>query len=91
MLVLNHFVGERSRFIESKEGYTYIPKTIEERTSFKVLSYISSQEMTRWNRSMESCLVKMKTDPTDDWESDYVDFDRLVQKYIDHFVSTRNS
>lgn len=40
---------------------------------------------------MESCLVKMKTDPTDDWESDYVDFDRLVQKYIDHFVSTRNS
>lgn len=57
----------------------------EERISNKLLTFINSNEMSRWNLHVKRITRSLKKDPSDDYDTDYVDVDSLLNMYLDYF------
>ena len=47
---LNHLLKDSDKFLESKEGFTYVPKKVEEGVTQKVLTFLPSHEVSRWGK-----------------------------------------
>lgn len=41
---------DRQKFVESKEGFTYMNKTLEEKISPRLLTFMLAPELLKWNK-----------------------------------------
>ena len=58
----------------------------EERASSKLLTFVLPTDMTKWNMTVKRIIKKIKKDPSDDFDTEYVDVDALLKMYADWFV-----
>jgi len=56
----NLLCREKRSFLESKEGFTYVRQTSEERISSKLLNFLMPTEMTKWQMKIKRTLKKIK-------------------------------
>ena len=42
--------------------------------------------MTKWNMTVKRLIKKIKKDPADDYDTEYVDVDALLKMYCDWFT-----
>lgn len=76
---------DRKNFQESKEGFTYMQQKIEERISSKLLTFVLPTDMTKWNMMVKRIIKSIKRNETDDFDTEYVDVDALLNMYVDYF------
>ena len=57
----------------------------EERVSNKLLTFIQTTDQTKWNMMVKRIIKKIKRDPTDDHDTEYVDVDQLLTMYVNYF------
>jgi hypothetical protein len=82
----------RKKLLESKEGYTYIPLFIEERTSPKVLPFIAPADLaSTWIPKVGKLAKRIKTTALDETDVDYIDFDLLLTFYLEEYRNFRRS
>ena len=77
---------DRRQFQDSKEGFTYMMQKAEERASAKLLTFVLPTDMTKWNMTVKRIVKKIKKDPSDDFDTEYVDVDALLKMYTDWFM-----
>lgn len=76
----------RNSFQESKEGFSYLQQKIEEtRVQGKVLSWMDVKQMYEWNQKVRAMIVSIKRDPSDEFDTEYVDVDLLLFMYCKEF------
>lgn len=76
---------EKRNFQESKEGFTYMLQKVEERFTSKLLPFVLPTDLTKWNLLVKRTIKKIKRDPGDEYDTEYVDVDTLLSMYIDEF------
>lgn len=76
---------ERRNFQESKEGFTYMMQKNEERITGKLLPFQQPSDTTKWNSSVKRIIKSLKKNESDDFDTDYVDVDALLNLYIEYF------
>ena len=70
---------ERSLYVESKEGHTYIRAQLEDKISTRAMgAFITTQEHAKWTHKIRKITKKMKQDPKDDYDTDFVDIDVII-------------
>lgn len=47
--------------------------------------------MTKWNMAIQRFVIKIKLDPMDDFDQDYIDVDILLHKYLELFLNTKKT
>ena len=57
----------------------------EERVSQKLLTFVLPTDMTKWNMTVKRIIKKIKRDPNDDYDTEYVDVDQLLGMYVEWF------
>jgi len=57
----------------------------EERISQKLLTFVLPTDMTKWNMTVKRIIKKIKRDPSDDYDTEYVDVDQLLGMYVEWF------
>ena len=67
--------SDRSSFIESKEGYTYVTYQIQERVSLIVLNFLPPSDTSKWGVKVRRTLKKLKTNDFQEEETEYCDVD----------------
>ena len=82
---------EKKNFQESKEGFTYMMQKTEERASAKLLTFVLPTDMTKWNMTVKRIIKKIKKDPADDYDTEYIDVDALLKMYIEWFTTFKKS
>ena len=76
---------ERRNFQESKEGFTYMMQKNEERITSKLLPFQQPSDTTKWNSSVKRIIKSLKKNESDDFDTDYVDVDALLNLYVEYF------
>ena len=76
---------EKSNFMESNEGFTYIRRNHEERISQKLLTFILSTDISRFGSQVNRIVKKIKQNPDDEFDTEYVDVDHLMSMYVEQF------
>ena len=57
----------------------------EERVSGKLLTFVLPTDMTKWNMMVKRIVKSIKKNESDDFDTDYIDVDSLLQMYLDYF------
>ena len=78
-------------YVESKEGHTYLRTQLEDKASHKLLSFIHPQEMAKWAMKIRKIQKKMKQDPKDEYDTEFVDVDTILMMYMDEYRSTKRT
>ena len=60
-------------------------RNLEERMTSKLLTFVLATDMTKWNMHVTRIVKKLKQDPNDDYDTEYVDVDVLLGMYLDWF------
>jgi len=63
----------------------------EERISSKLLTFVPGTEMQKWNMMVKRIVKSLKKNPNDDYDTDYLDVDTLLNMYIEYFRSAKKS
>ena len=58
---------------------------VEERFTSKLLPFVLPTDLTKWNLMVKRTIKKIKRDPGDEYDTEYVDVDTLLSMYIDEF------
>lgn len=61
----------------------------EEQVTKGVLVWFSEQDLRKWYHRVRRHIKRIKSKPTDDVESEYVDIDVLLNLYIEEFKLKR--
>lgn len=82
---------ERKNFQESKEGYTYMQLKSEERITQRLMGIFMSttKDLNKWSIDIKRITKKIKLNASDDFDTDYVDIDQLMQLYMENFKQTK--
>ena len=75
MYCYNMITRDRSSFIESKEGYTYVTYQIQERVSLIVLNFLPPSDTSKWGVKVRRTSKKLKTNDLQEEETEYCDVD----------------
>ena len=51
------------------------------------MTFILPTDMTKWKIGVKRMIKKIKKDPSDDYDTEYVDVDVLMTMYVDWFKS----
>ena len=57
----------------------------EERCSNKILTFVQPADMGKWSVMVKRIIKKIKRDPTEDFDTEYVDIDTLLNMYMEQF------
>lgn len=57
----------------------------EEKCSVKLLTFVNPQEMQKWIMTIKRIVKTLKRNPNDDFDTDYVDVDSLLNMYMESF------
>ena len=60
-------------------------RNLEERMTSKLLTFVLATDMTKWNMHVTRIIKKLKQDPNDDYDTEYVDVDQLLSMYLEWF------
>ena len=72
----------------SKEGFTYLQSSTEDRTSSSLLMTfldLKGIDYQKFKAKVHQKIIKHKNDDLDDIETDYIDIDELLKLYLDEF------
>eukprot|EP00347_Sterkiella_histriomuscorum_P013232 403365504 len=82
---------DKEHFLESKDGVTYMKTSHEEHASQVLLSWFNEQETRKWFHKVRRNVKKIKTSQLDDFETDYIDIDVLLNMYCEEYKSKRKA
>jgi hypothetical protein len=88
---LSLIFANRSALIESKEGFTYILKEAEEKITSLVLKFAEANEKINAERLLLSIVKKLKLNPQDSTDAEYVDVDELLKILVQAFEASRDN
>jgi len=57
----------------------------EERISTKLMTFLLPTDMQKWQMNVKRVIKSLKKDQSDDYDTDYVDVDSLLNMYVDYF------
>ena len=79
---------ERKNFQESKEGHTYMMLRNEELITRRLMGDLirGQKDRNKWNIEIKRVTKKIKLNPMDDYDTDYIDIDRLLWLYLEHYL-----
>ena len=60
-------------------------RNLEERMTSKLLTFVLATDMTKWNMHVTRIVKRLKQDPNDDYDTEYVDVDQLLGMYMDWY------
>ena len=82
----------KDEMIEAKEGSTYLLKTRDEAIQ-KILihPFSAPQELMRMNKLIGHSMRRLKKDPLDPVDLEYVDLDEVLVAYVDQFKHARDN
>ena len=83
---------DRKAFVDSKEGYTYIKSQQEARQTQKVMNFLygeKDRDIPRWLKQVKTIIRKIKINPADEQEVDFVDVDALLKLYMQEYFALR--
>mgnify|MGYP006950275434 CR=1 FL=1 len=75
-------ITKRESFLESKEGFTYITKESEEKITVILLKFCEANERINATRLIASMIQKIKINPMDREDTEYIDIDDLLKVYL---------
>jgi len=68
----------KGKFLESKEGFTYLPLDKEELVSGQLLTFVNPQEQMRIRKKINAAVKSLKVDPLDKVNSEFIEVDKLL-------------
>ncbi|CDW81151.1 UNKNOWN [Stylonychia lemnae] len=80
---------DKDHFIESKDGITYVRVTHEEIITTTLMNWFNDQDSRKWFHKVRRNVKKIKTNPLDDFETDYIDTDVLLNMYCEEYKTKR--
>ena len=83
------FMREKKQLIESKEGFTYVTTLAEQNVSARLLNFVPARDAAKWHVIMNSCLKKIKLDQMDEFQTEFIDVDLLLNLYMQQYTLTR--
>jgi len=83
---------ERHNFLESPEGYTYMPLRFQEGLAKKILApFVENQQMFKWAQKIKSAVKRTKLSELDDNDSEYLDIDNLLSLFLEEFKTVKKA
>jgi hypothetical protein len=77
--------------MESKDGITYLKVVLEEPVTSVLMSWFGEQENRKWFHKIRRNLKRLKAKPEDDFESEFIDLDILLDLYIEEYVAKKKA
>jgi hypothetical protein len=74
---------QRKTWLESKEGYTYVPIKVEDKIARCVLAFLPSTDMSVWSVNIRRYVVKIKYREEDEFDTDFLEVDSLLGMYTE--------
>lgn len=82
----------KDEMIEAKEGNTYLLKSKDEAIQKILINPFSApQELIRMNKLIGHSMKRLKKDPLDPLDMEYVDLDEVLVAYVDQFRHARDN
>jgi hypothetical protein len=53
------------------------------------MTWFGEQENRKWFHRIRNAMKRMKSVPTDEFDTDFIDLDQLLDMYIDEFQSKK--
>ena len=83
---------ERSSYLDSPEGFTYMPFRFQDGISKKILTpFVSDRQFQKWAQKVKTAIKRTKLSELDDNESEYIDIDVLLAMFIEEFKTSKES
>ena len=79
----------REHFSEAKDGITYLWLSFEEPISSVLLTWFGEPENKKWFHKIRRNLKRFKAKPEDDFESEFIDIDILLDLFIEEYVAKK--
>lgn len=74
--------AQREHFLESAEGFTYIPYRYQDAISKRLLTpFVSDRQYSKWTSRIKQFIRRTKLTETDDADSEYIDVDILISQF----------
>lgn len=84
--------SQREHFLESPEGFTYIPYKFQDSISKRLLTpFVSDRQYTKWTSRIKQLIRRTKLQETDDADSEYIDVDILISQFLEEFKIAKQS
>ena len=77
--------------MEGKDGGTYMKLQSEEGCTQVLLTWFGDQDARKWFHKVRRNVKKIKTNALDDFETDYIDVDVLLNLYLEEFKAKKKS
>lgn len=55
----------------------------------KLLTFVVPTDLKKWELNLKRFIKKIKKDPSDDYDTEYIDVDQLLSLYIDWFKANK--
>lgn len=89
MYAYSLLLQDKEHFIESKDGITFIRVSHEENITQILINWFNDQDARKWFHKVRRNVKKIKTNPLDDFETDYIDIDVLLNMYCEEYKTKR--
>lgn len=83
--------SERAHFLESPEGFTYIPYMFQDTICKRVMTPWSPKLLSKWNNRVKLYVKRTKLLETDDADTEYIDIDVLMGEYVEEFRKAKEN
>lgn len=81
----------RESFTDSKDGFTFMKLQFEDTATSVLMTWFGEQENRKWFHKIRRNMKKYKAQATDDFETEYIDVDVLLDLYIDEYSTKRKA
>lgn len=86
----NIVTAERASFLESNEGYTYVPFCYVDSMTQRLLhSFINQKQLSKWSTRIKNFIKRVKLQETDDNDTEYVDVDILMSEFMEEYKTAK--
>ena len=82
---------DKDHFIESKDGQTFMKLNYEESATTVLMNWFGDQDSRKWFHKVRRNVKKIKSSTMDDFESDYIDLDILLNMYVEEFKQRKKT
>ena len=70
---------------DSKDGITYLMYEHEENATQTLITWFGEEDNRKWFNRVRKSMKRIKINPTDEQETELIDFDILLEMYVEEF------
>jgi hypothetical protein len=81
---------ERKEFLESPEGFTYVPWRMHDQFWQRLMSgFAEKKHQTKWAAKIRQQVRKTKLNEADEHETEFIDVDLLLSEFLSEFMAAK--